>query len=102
MFLKKPFFNENDLQSIIAAYWEGNPKVQKALINIFLSYGHNVCFPYVFKKEEAEEVINDVYLKIFNYLDKYDHSKPFKTWFKSIFLNTAIDHYRKRIKNFRN
>ena len=66
---------------------------------MFLSYARNICFPYVSNKEEAEEVINDGFLKIFNNLSKYDHSRPFKSWFKSIFINTAIDHYRKNINN---
>ena len=67
---------------------------------MFLSYARNICFPYISNKEEAEEVINDGFLKIFNNLNKYDHSRPFKAWFKAIVINTAIDHYRKNIKNF--
>jgi len=99
MFRKKSFFNENDLQSIIVACLDGNSQAQKALINMFLSYARTVCFPYVSNKEEAEEVINDGFLKILNNLHKYDHSRPFKAWFKSIFINTAIDHYRRTSKN---
>ena len=99
MFRKKTFFNENDLQSIIAACLAGSQQAQKALINMFLSYARNVCYPYVSNKEEAEEVINDGFLKIFTHLEKYDHSRPFKVWFKSILIHTAIDHYRKSIKN---
>lgn len=99
MFRKKTFFNENDLQSIITACLVNNTQAQKALISMFLSYAKNVCFPYVSNKEEAEEVINDGFLKVFNNLDKYDHSRPFKAWFKSILINTAIDYYRKNMKN---
>lgn len=46
-----------------------------------------------------KEVINDGFLKVFNNLKKYDHSLPFKTWLRLIFINTAIDSYRKN-KNY--
>ena len=64
---------------------------------MFLNYAHKVCLPYVYSKEEVEEVVNDGFLKVFNNLSKYDNSRPFKSWFKSIFINTAIDHYRKTL-----
>lgn len=95
MFFRKTPFNENDLQSIIMACLSGNSSAQKALIKMFFSYAKHVCMPYVSCKEEAEEVINDCFLKVFTHLNKFDHSRPFKAWFKSILINTAIDHYRK-------
>jgi RNA polymerase sigma-70 factor (ECF subfamily) len=98
MFRKKPSFNENDLEGIIAACLLNNQPAQRAFIHMFLSYARTVCFPYVSNKEAAAEVINDGFLKVFNNLHKYDHSRPFKVWFKSILINTAIDHYRKNVK----
>jgi len=47
---------------------------------------------------EAEEIVNDVFLKLFNNLAKYDHSKPFQAWTRTIAVNTAIDYYRKNQK----
>ena len=99
MFRKKPSFNENDLESIVSACLQNNQQAQRALINMFLSYARNICFPYVSNKQEAEEVINDGFLKVFNNLHIYDHSRPFKVWLKAIFINTAIDHYRKNAKH---
>lgn len=98
-FRKKVVFDRNDIHSIISACISGNGDAQHALINQYLSYAKNVCFPYVANKEEAEEVVNDGFLKMFNNLSKYDQSRPFKSWFKAILINTAIDHYRKNGKH---
>ena len=51
---------------------------------------------YTSNREECEEMINDSFLKMFNNLSKYDTTKPFKGWLKTILINTAIDYYRKR------
>jgi RNA polymerase sigma-70 factor (ECF subfamily) len=53
---------------------------------------------YTSSNEEAEEVLNDGYLKVFNNLAKYDHALPFKAWLRTIIVNTAVDHYRKHSK----
>jgi RNA polymerase sigma-70 factor (ECF subfamily) len=99
MFFRKTPFDENDLQSIIAACLSGSQSAQKALIKFFLTYARHICLPYVASKEEAEEVVNDCFLKVFTHLNKYDHTRPFKAWFKSILINTAIDYYRKNAKS---
>ena len=100
-FRKKQPFDKNDPLSIISACIAGDQTAQKALITTFLSYAKTVCYPYVANKQEAEEVINDGFLKVFNNLNKYDHARPFKSWFKSILINTAIDHYRKNVNQLR-
>ena len=98
LFRKKPSFNENDLPAVIAACLAGEAKAQECLVKMFLGYARSVCYPYVSNKEEAEEIINDAFLKVFTNLHKYDHSRAFKAWFKSILINTAIDQYRKNAK----
>jgi RNA polymerase sigma-70 factor (ECF subfamily) len=53
---------------------------------------------YVTNKEESEEILNDVFLKVFNNLHKYDQTQPFKAWLRTIVVHTAIDYYRKAQK----
>jgi RNA polymerase sigma factor (sigma-70 family) len=47
---------------------------------------------------EAADVLNDAFLKVFTNIDKYDTSRPFKTWLARIITNTAIDYYRANLK----
>lgn len=57
-----------------------------------------ICLRYAKDKEEATEMLNDGFLKVFNHLHRYDVSRPFNAWLSTIMINTAIDHYRSRIK----
>ncbi len=95
---KKRKFSEDDLESIITACMGKDPMAERALIKLFYSYAKSICARYSGSMEEAEEVLNDGFLKVFNNLSKYDHSQPFKAWFRTIIVNTAIDSYRKNQK----
>ena len=49
--------------------------------------------------EEAEEVLNEGFLKVFNNIERYDSGYPFKAWLRTIMVNTAISYYRKHKKH---
>lgn len=58
-----------------------------------------VCLRYAPTREGALEVLNDGFLKVFTRLDQYDSSQPFKSWFRRILINTAVDHYRQEVRH---
>ena len=95
---KQTAFNENDLPSLVEACREENPHAQRALFKQFFSYSKSICLRYSSSQEEAEEVINDGFLKVFKNLHKYDSQQPFKAWLRTIMVNTSIDYYRRRDK----
>jgi RNA polymerase sigma-70 factor (ECF subfamily) len=97
-FKKKNSFSEDNLDSVIKACLNQNQQAQKALIRLFFSYAKSISMRYVSNQEEAEEIINDSFLKAFTHLKSYDHSMPFKGWLRTIVINTSIDHYRKNQK----
>jgi RNA polymerase sigma-70 factor (ECF subfamily) len=45
------------------------------------------------------EIVNDSYMKVLDSLKGFDHSRPFKSWYGRILVNTAIDNYRKNLKS---
>lgn len=57
-----------------------------------------ICLRYANNKDEAIEILNDGFLKIFHHIDSYDSSRPFKSWLSKIMANTSIDHLRSRKK----
>lgn len=57
-----------------------------------------ICRRYALDEFDAGDVLNDGFLKVFTHIDKYESSKPFKTWFARIITNTAIDRYRTNLK----
>lgn len=98
-FRRKISLNENDFSSVVAACIEGNNQAQKHLYKLYFSFSKSICLRYTANNEEAEEVLNEGFLKVFNNLERYDVSQPFKGWLRTIMVNTAISYYRKNKKH---
>ena len=58
-----------------------------------------ICLRYSDDYEQAVEVVNDGFLKVFTKLHKYNTKMSFKGWIRRIMINSAIDHYRKERKH---
>ena len=54
----------------------------------------NVAYKFVGKHDEAEDLTQDIFLKIFKALNTFDRRANFQTWIVSISRNLCIDHYR--------
>ncbi len=94
-FRKSSPFAENDLLSVIQACRTNDPRAQRALFKQFFGYAKSICLRYTSSVEEAEDVLNEGFLKAFQHLDSYNDALPFKAWLRTILVNTAISHYRK-------
>lgn len=57
-----------------------------------------ICLRYAKNKDEAVEMVNDGFMKVFMNIQRYDVDRPFKGWLSTIMINTSIDYYRNRIK----
>lgn len=56
-----------------------------------------LCVRYVRDRNDALEVLNDAFLKVFKQLSTYDTSKAMlSTWMRRIVINTAIDYLRRQ------
>jgi RNA polymerase sigma-70 factor (ECF subfamily) len=94
-FKKTSAFNDNDLPSVIRACRVNDPRAQRTLFKQFFGYAKSICLRYTSSTEEAEDVLNEGFLKAFQHMDKYDETLPFKAWLRTILVNTAISHYRR-------
>ena len=54
----------------------------------------NVAYKFVGKHDEAEDLTQDIFLKIFKSLSSFDRRANFQTWLISVSRNLCIDHYR--------
>lgn len=91
-------FETENIDSIIDSCIAGIGSAHKALYKLYFGYGKSICLRYSSNREDAEEVLNDGFMKVFKHLSKYDRIKPFKAWFRTILVNTCIDFYRKKEK----
>ena len=87
------------LQHIITGCRNNDRQSQKALYDRFYGYALAVALPYCAREEEAREVVNDAFLKVFTGIGRYDEALPFTTWLRTIVVRTAINHYRKQLKD---
>ena len=74
---------------------------QKLLYQHYYGYAMSICLRYGSNRDEASEILNDAFMKIFTNLSKFDLSKPFKPWLRKILVNTAINHYHKKQREMR-
>ncbi|MEM1134726.1 MAG: sigma-70 family RNA polymerase sigma factor [Bacteroidota bacterium] len=68
---------------------------QKELYKTYYSYAMSICVRYANNKEDAVEILNDSFLKVFKYINSFDKNKSFKVWLRRILINSAIDHFKK-------
>ena len=78
----------------------GNRKSQELLYKQCYGYAMSVCLRYTRTRDEAIEVLNDGFLKVFTKTEKYDPGKSFKGWLRRIMINSALDHYRRQAKHY--
>ncbi len=89
------FDNKNIVKSLINGCKKGDRKTQKKLYMLLYPYCMSVCLRYTKSEYEANEILNDGFLKIFTKISQHDPKHSFKGWVRRIMVNTAIDHYRK-------
>jgi RNA polymerase sigma factor (sigma-70 family) len=89
----------NRLALILEGCLRHDRTFQKELYQLFYQYALKVGLNYASSLEEAREVVNDSFLKVFKNINNYNPEQPFKPWFNRIIVFTAIDYYRKNIKN---
>ncbi len=70
---------------------------EKALYEHFFAYGMSISLRYTTSYEEAVEILNDSFMKVFKNIKSFKND-AFKGWFRRIIINTATDHYRKMKK----
>jgi RNA polymerase sigma factor (sigma-70 family) len=93
-----------DLNEHIRGCGLNDRESQKKLYNSFYSYAMAICDRYAGKEEDAAEIVNDGFLKIFKEIHQFkpayaDVVSSFKGWLRKIMIYTAIDHFRKHNKH---
>ena len=73
---------------------------QRMLYKHYFGYAMSICIRYARDKEEAQEILNDGFMKVFTKIHLYDTEKSFKGWLRRLLINTAIDHFRSNKKHY--
>jgi len=73
-------------------------KAQQELYDRYSRLLLGVCLRYATDKAEAEDILQDSFLKIFLNIKEYTGSGSFIGWLRKVAVNTAITHYHKNLK----
>ncbi|WP_460995764.1 RNA polymerase sigma factor [Spirosoma harenae] len=89
---------DRSLTDLINGCRRGKEGAMKAFYERFYSYALSVCLAYASDREDAREMLNDGFLKVFRSLKDLKNEAVLMPWLRRIMVNTAIDYYRKRRK----
>lgn len=79
---------------------KGDRLSQELLYRQFYGFAMGICLRYTRNRDEAREVLNDGFMKVFLKAELYDPARPFKSWLGRIMVNTALDAYRQQVKHY--
>lgn len=66
------------------------------IINIYKNKIFSICYRMLGNKEEAEDISQETFLKVYSNLEKYNEKYKFSTWIYKVATNLCIDRIRKR------
>lgn len=70
-------------------------KAQRALYDQFKATLMGLCRRYARNKEDAQDMLQESFIKIFSKIHQVGSADKFESWMKSVAVRTAIDHYHK-------
>jgi RNA polymerase sigma-70 factor, ECF subfamily len=73
---------------------QGDQDAWEAIVRIHRRKVFNLAYKFVGRHDEAEDLTQDIFLRIFKALHTFDRRANFQTWLISISRNLCIDHYR--------
>ena len=82
------------IETVIQRCLDGDELAWEAVVRQHWRKVFNVAYKFVGKHHEAEDLTQDIFLKVFKSLDTFDRRANFQTWLISVSRNLCIDHYR--------
>jgi RNA polymerase sigma-70 factor (ECF subfamily) len=89
-----------NIEEIIKGCQQHKMKSQKLLYDMYSNKMFSICLRYTKSREEAEDVFQDAFLKVFKNIHQYNFTGSFEGWLRRIFVNTAISNYRQNINTY--
>ncbi len=84
-----------ELNEIIRECLEGRQGAWETLVNMYAKRVFNMAYQFCGSREQAEDLSQEVFLKLYHALPKYDFAKNFTAWLLTLTKNYLIDEYRK-------
>lgn len=83
---------------IIHQIKKGNQSAFRLLVEQYQAYAFKLAFRIICNEEDAKDVVQESFIKIWRNISNYNSSTKFTTWMYKIVTNSAIDLYRKNAR----
>ena len=91
---------EYSIEDIIEGCKANKAKYQEALYTLFASKIMGICYRYAKTTTEAEDILQETFVKVFKNIDKLEKAGSIGAWIKRTAVNTAINNYHKNKKHY--
>lgn len=89
-----------DLKEAIEGCLKNDRKAQEWLHKRYYSSFLPICLRYTKNLDQAEDILQNSFIKIFKNINRYEFKGSFEGWLKRIVVNTAIDYHRGKKTDF--
>jgi len=89
-----PAASPDAIETVIQRCLHGDQSAWDVIVRQYWRKVFNVAYKFVGRHDEAEDLAQDIFLKVFKSLDTFDRRANFQTWLISVSRNLCIDHYR--------
>ena len=89
-------YGEKTDQDLVRLCRRGDERAARELVHRFERPVFSLIFRMVRDRELAEDLSQDVFVRTFNNLDRYDEAYRFSSWLFKIAYNLTVDHLRRR------
>ena len=76
---------------------KGSSKAQESLYRQFAPRMYGVCMRYARNTLEADDILQEGFIKVFQFLKDYRQQGSLEGWIRKIVVNTAINYYRSKV-----
>jgi len=88
-----------EITELIARIKSGQQEAWNMLINRYSKSVYNMALNFSGSGDEAADITQDIFLKLYTQLDKYRDEYNFSSWLMRMARNTCIDYWRKNKRN---
>jgi len=83
-------------EELAALAMKGDKEALESLISRYLGQIYGLAYRYVKNQAEAEDIAQEVFIKVWRNLKKFDQTKLFRPWLYKVAINTCLDFLKKK------
>ena len=86
--------------NLIRLAMKGDQRAFAEMVGMYQDKLYHLAYRMLYNRQEAEDAVQETFLRVFRNMERYDESMKFSTWIYRITTNLAIDRLRRRKPGF--